>query len=94
MDVKHSQFNLLCLSKILKELLAVSKESFLLLKSIDNKLHDLLKTKAPNSETPVTTNQAPTTKAKKLPVYKDPVFLAKLRKDIIDDHNKKIRAKK
>lgn len=31
---------------------------------------------------------------KKLPMDKDPVFLAALRSQIIEDHNKKIREKK
>jgi|GEM_PF-7120036 len=37
--------------------------------------------------------QGPYPSAKKLPMDKDPVFLAMLRKEIIDDHNRKIRAK-
>lgn len=31
--------------------------------------------------------------SKKLPMYKDPVFMANLRREIIADHNKKIRAR-
>lgn len=32
-------------------------------------------------------------KVKKLPMHKDPVFLANLKQELIDDHNKKIRQK-
>lgn len=31
---------------------------------------------------------------KRIPMYKDPVFMAELRKSFIDDHNKKIKSKK
>lgn len=36
----------------------------------------------------------PVKKVKKLPMDKDPVFLAELRRQIIEDHNRKILAKR
>ena len=48
-----------------------------------------MKTNHSNSEQ----QPAPAAKAKKLPMNKDAQFLAALRKQIIEDHNRKIDAK-
>lgn len=33
-------------------------------------------------------------KAKKIPMYKDPVYIAKVRREFIEAHNKRIQKKK